>query len=272
MKLLRNIPGLLKRHYEKVILALALIGLIGAVVYLNEMKSAENEKIETYEKGIPKRKVKPIQTVDASELATALAHATNPPALNFSPPHNLFNPVKWQRRQDGTLIKVETGKEIGPNALELVKIAPLNLIITLDRPSGAGFLMSVVQEAATNALLRRKYQSYLTTNATDRTDRTKTFTLREVKGTNETAKVVVELNDGTTAEVSADKPFSRVAGYRADLVYPPENKKPFNDQRVGDPLTLAGENYIIVAITSNEVVVSARSNDRRTIIRNNAAQ
>ena len=71
MKFLRNIPGLLKRHYEKVILAFALIGLLGAVVYLNEMKSAENEKIQSYDRGITKRKSKPIPTMDASALTTA---------------------------------------------------------------------------------------------------------------------------------------------------------------------------------------------------------
>lgn len=271
MKFLRNIPALLKRHYEKVILALALIGLIGAVVYLNEMKSAENEKIESYNRGITKRKGKPIPTVDASALATALAHATNPVSLSFSPPHNLMNPVKWQRRPDGTLIKVETGREIGPAAMELVKIETLRLVISLDKPSGAGFLMSVVNEGATNIYLRRKFQSYVTTNSTSRSDRTKTFTLQEVKGTAEAPVVVVDLNDGTHTEISADKPFSRVVGYKADMNYPPE-KISFPDRRVGDQLTLAGEDYIIVAITPNEVVFSARSNDRRTIIRNNAAQ
>ena len=56
MKGLRNIFGLLKRHYEKVILALALLGLIGAVWYLNEMKSEENSKIELYDKENAKRK------------------------------------------------------------------------------------------------------------------------------------------------------------------------------------------------------------------------
>lgn len=270
MKLLRNISGLLRRHYEKVILAGALLGLIAAVVYLNQMKSEENDKIVKYNQGITRRKVKPIPAVDVSSLSGALLYASNAPALNFSPPHNLFNPVKWQRRPDGTLLKVETGREVGPNALEIGKISPLTLTITMDKPSGSGFNMSVIQEASTNLFFRRKLQSYITTNATDRTDRTRTFTLRAVKGTAEVPEVEIELIDGTRATLSADRPFVRVAGYKVDLVYPPE-KKNFSDRRVGDPLTLASEDYIIVAITTNEVVVSARSNDRRTTIRNNAA-
>jgi hypothetical protein len=272
MKSLRNIPGLVKRHYEKVILALALIGLIGAVIYLNEMKSAENEKIEKYNQNIGKRKGKPVPSVDASALSLAMQHSTNPPALNFSPPHNLFNPVKWQKRLDGSLLKVETGREVGPQALEIVKIAPLHLTITLDQQSGSGVNMSVTQEAHTNRFWRVKMQSFLTTNnASERIHRSRVFTLRDLKVMPDGPVADIELADGTKATVTVNKPFSRVEGYKVDLSYPPE-KKNFPDRRVGDVLALAGEDYIIVAITPNEVVVSARSNDRRTTIRNNAAQ
>ena len=71
--------------------------------------------------------------------------------------------------------------------------------------------------------------------------------------------------------VSADKPFTRVMGYKVDLNYPPE-KRMITDRRAGDSIMLGDETYNIVAITPNEVVVSARSNNRRTFIRNNAAQ
>jgi hypothetical protein len=272
MSFLRDIPGLLKRHYEKAILVLALLGLIAAVVYLNNRKTAENEKIETYNRNIQRRKPKPVQSPDVSALGGALAQSTNPPTHNFSPPHNLLNPVKWQRRADGTLLKVETGKEIGPNALTITRIAPLNLIITMEQVAGNGFNMGVMQEGATNVLLRRKYVSYVSTNsATDRVHSTKVFTLREVNKNAQPPEAVIELADGTRLTVSTNKPFTQLMGHKVDLSYPPENKN-FNDRRVGDPLTLAGEQYNIVAITTNEVVVSARSNDRRTTIRNNAAQ
>jgi hypothetical protein len=272
MKALRNVPGMVKRHYEKVILALALVGLIGAVVYLNQMKNAENEKIDTYEKGIPKRKGKSVQTVDLSMLSSAMLHATNPPAVSFSPPHNLFNPVKWQRRPDGTMLKVETGKEVGAEALQIVKILPLSTIITLDNQSGSGVNMSVAQEASTNRVMRQKLQAYLTTNTPmDRVhSRTRLFTLKNLELLPDGPVAEIELIDGMKTKVTTNKPFARVEGYKVDLVYPPENRRPFPDRRVGDPLALAGEDYNIVAISTNEVVISARSNDRRTIIRNNA--
>ena len=270
MKFLRHLPGQLKRHYEKVLLVLALFGLVAAVITLNSQKSAENDKIETYNKSIGKRKPKPLSQVDLTALATALQHSTNPTPLNFSPPHNLFNPVKWQKKPDGTIIKIETGKEVGPNAAQVTKITPLNLIISLDKPSGAGFLMSVTQEASTNVALRRKFQSYVTTNLTERTDRTKTFTVRDVKGTAEAPLVVLELSDGSAATVGLDTPLMRVDGYKADIAYRLENKN-FPDRRVGDVLNLGSEDYNIVAINPNEVVVSARSNGKKITIRNNAA-
>src|SRR5687767_405549 len=242
MKSLREFPGLLKRHYEKAIVALALLGLVASVFYLNKMKTEENEKIDTYNRSIGRRKVKPIQSVDVSALSTALARMTNPPSHNFAPPHNLLNPVKWQRRPDGTLIKVETGKEIGPDALAVTRIAPLNLMITLEQAAGNGFNMGVMQEGATNAAFRRKFVPYVSTNsATDRVHSTKVFTLREVNRTAQPPEAVIELSDGNRVTVSTNKPFTRVMGYKADLKYPPEPNRNFNDRRVGDVLTLAGD-------------------------------
>ena len=272
MKSLRNIPGLLGRHYEKAILALALLGLVGAVVYLNQKKTDENNTIEVYEQGVRKPKVKMIPQVDLDFLKNAVQHATNPPALNFSQPHNLFNPVKWQQRRDGTRIKNETGKETGPEALEVVKIAPLHLTIAIDGQSGSGVNVSATQEAHTNRNWRGKMQSYLTTNSpTERMHRSRVFKLSDLKITPDGPVVEIELPDGSKHTITSAKPYSRIDGHKADLKYPPESKT-FNDVRVGDKLTLANEDYIIVAIKENEIVVSARSNDRRTTIRTNAVQ
>jgi len=63
-----------------------------------------------------------------------------------------------------------------------------------------------------------------------------------------------------------DKPFKRVDGYMADLRYVPEDRR-FVGRRVGDRITLAGEDYNIVAITENEVVLSAKSNQKKWTIK-----
>ena len=268
MKSLLAVPALLKRHYEKVLLAFALIGLIGTVVLLNQKKNEEAELLGRYTGGIPKRSGKPVPLVDISAMEAVLRRATNPPAINLVPPHNLLNPVKWQQRPDGTKVKVETGKEVGPEAMEVVKVTPLKLIITLDQQSGSGVNMSVFPE--TNRLVRQKIQSFLATNLpSDRVHRTRFFTMKELRLTPEGPVTDIELADGTKATVTTNKPFERIEGYKADLKYTPENRN-LNDMRLGDRLTLAGEDYNIVAINPNEVVVSARSNDRRYNIRNNA--
>lgn len=268
MDLFRKIGALIVRHYEKVLLGVALIGLVYAVIHLYSTKQAEEEKISTYDRGISKKKTKEVPAVDMNALSQTLSSATNPPDVNLSLPHNVFNPVKWQRRPDGTIIKIEKGTEVGPNALQIASIAPLQTVITLDKPAGSGLNMSVLQEASTNVGFRRKLQSFVTTNAADRT---RFFTLREIRGSAEQPEAVVELATGDRVTVTPEKPFTRVDGFKVDLTYPPENRS-FNDKRVGDVLALAGEDYIIVAITQNEVVVSARSNNRRTTIRNNAGR
>jgi hypothetical protein len=49
------------------------------------------------------------------------------------------------------------------------------------------------------------------------------------------------------------------------LKYDPE-KKTWQGQRVGASLKFAGDDYIIVAIDQNSVVLSARSNQKKTTL------
>jgi hypothetical protein len=268
MASLGNMGDLLKRHYEKLLLAVALIALIGAVFVLQTNKSAEEEKIQDYERNVGRRKTKGVPLANMEHLKQALSNATTTPDFQFGLPHNLFNPVKWQVTADGTVIKIEQGTEVGPTALRITKIEPLQTIITLDRSVGSGLYMSVTLEAHTNAAWRRRFQSYVTPNSSHNT---RFFTLREIGGTPENPQALIELASGDRIGVSANMPFTRIEGYKADLIYPPDDNRSLPNVHVGDPLSLAGEDYIVVAINPNEVVVSARSNNRRTTIRNNAS-
>jgi hypothetical protein len=264
MSFLRNMGPLFVRHYEKVIVALALIGFLGAVVYLYGVRQAEAEKINAYDRDFRTRKGKPVPSVDLAEFSGALNKAKNPPVLDFGLPHNLFNPVKWQKKPDGTILKIEKGTEVGAAAMKIAKVEPLRTLITIDRAASGGLYMSAVQEASTNrALWIKRQPQYLSTN---QQHATKIFTLREIGGTLEKPEANIELASGDKLTVAADKPYEKVEGFKVDLQYPPENKN-FPDQRVGSKLTLGGEDYIIVAITENEVVVSASSINRRTTIR-----
>jgi hypothetical protein len=195
--------------------------------------------------------------------------AQSPPPLILSGPHNLFNPVKWQRRPDGALIKIQTGKEVGPDAMLITRIAPLNYIIALDRIGNAGgYYMGVTREAAERPVDRLKKQKYVTPNVTN-----EFFTLREIKGTPEDpTELILELADTKErVSVAKAKDFKKVVGYEVDLKYPVENKS-YAKLRVGSTITVAGDQYIIVAISENEVVLSARLNDKKYTVRQMAGR
>jgi hypothetical protein len=272
MEFLRKLPKLLQEHYEKVLLGVALLALALSGLLLAAKRAEEEDALQKYIKGVERIKAWPYTNVAWGPYMEALAQGTNPVRVDFTKPrlHNLFGPVKWQRRPDGTLLKVELGNEVGPDALKVTRITPLYLTVSLDKPSGAaGFFVSVTCEAQTNALLRKKLQSYVTPGGKDRLG---AFVFKENKGTTEEPELVLELADtGEKASLFKDKPFQRVDGYKTDLSYPPETRN-FTEKRVGDSIALGGEDYNIVAISQSEVVLSARSNQKRTTLPYNAAQ
>jgi hypothetical protein len=169
--------------------------------------------------------------------------------------------------QDGTLIKIKTGHEIGAEAAVVTKITPLYFTLTLDSVEtnelGARYVIGVERQAAAFPAARRKQQRYASVG-----DKKDSFTLVSIAGAPENPdKLILKLADtGETAVVSKDKSFQRVDGYSADLKYDPENQK-WLGRRVGADLKFAGDDYNIVAIHQNEVILSAQSNQKRTTLR-----
>lgn len=267
MDFLKKIGDACRLHYEKILLSVVLLGLAAAVLYLNKMKEDEDTNLKQYEKVLEKSKVSPVKPVDLSGYHAAIALITNPPPLNFSLPHHLFNPVKWQRRPDGTLLKLVTGQEIGWPKMVVTRIAPLNFIIDLERvPTPGSYYLGVTREAAERPAERKKKQRFATLNT-----KNEFFTLKEIKGPPEDPEeLVLELADRVKkVSIAKDKPFTEVEGYEADLKYTIDGKA-FNGLRVNSPVRFLGEDYIVVAITPNEVVVSARSNDKKYTVRQTA--
>jgi hypothetical protein len=78
--------------------------------------------------------------------------------------------------------------------------------------------------------------------------------------------VVLELADtGLKVEVGKDKPYERIDGYMVDLKYPPENKTFPSGRRVGAMLSFNGEDYKIVDIKENELVLSAPNSKKWSV-------
>ena len=183
---------------------------------------------------------------------------------DLSTTNKVFNPVTWQRTAEGKLLKLVQGDETGPKALVVTKATPLYLNITLDSVNlseGAPRYTIYVERQADEDRRNRSRKPYFATlnNKND------VFVVREANGAPDNPTLKIELaDDGETIEVSKDKPFSRVAGYTVDLKYSLENRPPWTGVRVGSSLSFGGENYNVVAITKDEVVVLAKSNQKKT--------
>ena len=270
MEFLKKLPNLLKAHYEKVLLGVALFALLGGVAYLYELKQDEIRVIDEYNQTFGKKTIKPVPPLDLTGFQKSLAMATNPPPLDLSKPHHIFNPVKWMTNHDGLLIKIEKGTEVGPDRLKIIKVIPLRFSLGLDKFSGAsGYFVSMTSEVArvrlASAFVKLKDRDRWGTN----------FTVSEERGAStneEDRELVFKLiqKDNQEAIVKKGHPYVSTEAYRVDLSYPIENTM-FPNKATGDTITLHKEDFIIVDIKPDQVVLSARSNNKRYTIRSTVA-
>ena len=274
MDQLKKIGLLCRQHYEKLILVFVLFLLAGAVWYLYQESVTEGDKTREMTKDYKTKAGAPVEPVSLSRFAASMKVATNPPTLNYAGKHNLLNPVKWQQpRGGGQIIKVVSGEEVGANAMRIAGINPLHLSIAFDRTASTGADVTGYHIVATNELamlarLRRIVQ-YVPTGATN----TQVFILTEVKGPPEApTELVAQLKDFNNEKITfaPGKPYTRVVGHEAELVYAPSGKK-YPRLRKDSPLDIEGEPYKVVDITASKVVVSDDSNGKRYTIEQTAA-
>jgi hypothetical protein len=263
----------IKKHYEKVLLGVVLLLATAAVASLPLLIAGSKDQLKEQRDGIIKKAPKPLTNLDLTLSQSVVKNLRGPLNADFTRPHNLINPVQWQKGADGKLIKLEKGNEVGPEAAVVVKTTPLYLVLTFDSTGPlnngvpSGYLIGIERQAAASASGRRKKQTFATMNV----KKEDLLTLREVKGPPEAPEALrVELSDtGETVSITKDQPYQRVDGYLADVRYDPE-KKSFPGRRVNDRLTIVGEEYKIVAITENEVVVSHSLTGKKSTIRKKA--
>ncbi len=253
---------LIKKHYEKVLLGLVLLGLAVAAALLPLKISSEKQDLESERKIKTTMNIKPLTNLDQARYQGLLQRLKSPLTLNFSGGHNLVNPVPWQKAADGRLIPLRTGTEVGPEAVVITRIAPLYLIISFDAVTVAGYVIGVENEAGATPEKRKKRPSSAT--------KTEVYTLQEVKGpTNSPTELILTLNDtGQRVSLKPEVPFKRVEGYAADLRYDPE-KKSWAGRRLGSVLAFNKDEYNVVAITETDVVLSAKSTGKKTTIKFN---
>jgi hypothetical protein len=255
-----------KKHYEKILLSVVLLGLMGVLVFMLYLIPSDRQRLADIRLSIISHAVKPLDPLDLTRETNVSARLQSPYKLDFSTTNKLFNPVPWQRKADGMLIK---GSQAGPTAAVVTKITPLCLILTLDsiEPTnefGARYVISMERQAAVLPAQRGKRQHYASVG-----EKNETFTIADVNGSPgdpAQLKLILQLTDtGERATLSKDKPFRRTDGYAADLKYDLEGKK-WQGQRIGADLKFAGDDNIIVAINQDTVILLARSNQKKTTL------
>jgi hypothetical protein len=267
-----------KKHYEKILLGFVLLGLVGALVFLPFMIASDQQKLKDMSYGVVHPNAVPLAGLDLTRETNVLGRLQSPYKLDFSTTNKLFNSVPWQMTADRRLIKLAAGNEVSLAAV--TKITPLYLILTLDsietnsietNEIGARYVISMERQASPSPAQRVKKQHYASV-AEKVGEKNDAFIIREVSGSPanpDELKLIVQLTDtGERATLSKDKPFRRVDGYSADLKYDPE-KKTWQGQRVGASLKFAGDDYIVVAIDQRAVILSARSNQKKTTLNYN---
>jgi hypothetical protein len=253
----------LKRHYEKIVLCIVLLGLAGAAVWTKgAIDKVQNNTAPLPEP--PRRGGVSLKPLDLSTDMLALAQVTNPPAILLSGEHNLFNPVTWKRKSDNTLLKILTN---GAAALTVSNITKLYTVIAFDHASGQGsgvYVMTYQQHSDP------AHPAHKTTEYAKKDEKMKSglYILRTVQGDADNPTALdLELPDtGDTVTVTKEKPYEKVDSYIADLRYDPESKN-MPRVHVNDVITLDGEPYKVVEITANAVRVQSSRTTKVTEIK-----
>lgn len=263
----------LKKHYEKLILGIVLLGLAGAVAFLPFKITSERQTLEDLTHTIIKRKIPPLTNLDLTIQEAALKRMSAPALVDFASSNKLFNSMPWLQTKDNPPRLIPSNKA-GPTATIVTNITPLYLRLSLDGANlsadsnSAVYVIGVVKEASPKLAERTKKTTYCRIN--EKKDK-EGFILVQANGPlDNPTNVVLELLDtGDKVTVSKEVPYKRIDGYAADVIYPPEKLPPWKNKRVGDMLKFNNEEYKIVAINPNELILSANSNQKKWTIKAN---
>jgi hypothetical protein len=276
MEQVKKIGQLCRQHYEKMVLVIVLLLLAGAVWVLYGKSQEENDKVRQMTEGYTKKSGKPIPAVILQPFESAMRSATNRPALNYAGQHNLFNPVKWQQnRGGGSVIKVQSGTEVGVGAMRIVSVTPLVLSISFEKTAASGtevtgYHTMVTNEMATTPRLRRIAQ-YVAMDPGKNpmfATNTQVFVMTDLKGTPDAPTefgAVLREFENEKISFGPGKPYTRTVGYETELKYLVSGKT-YPRLRKDSSVDIEGEMYKVVDIVANKVVLSDDSNGKRYTI------
>jgi hypothetical protein len=266
----------LKSHYEKIILGVVLLLMaVGAVVLVLEVGSVQ-EELDKFKKNPVGGGGKPPPPENFTNLVKVLQQAANPPTVEFTKVHKVFNPDTWYVDTNGNLI---AGTNVGVGRLVVQSITPMQLKLWFDSiggtPGRETVRINVIREFAPTPQeqARKSLTLSLTSTNIQNTLDTKSklqIFAREIGGTPENPEVKLELidpaKDPFNFTVSKTQGYTNVAEYVAFIIYPVESNFVWRAARKGQPMSFAGDTNIVVDITASNVVVRAVSNDKHTTI------
>lgn len=269
MDALKNLGTTLSLHYEKVILSVILLALLGAAAYLPIRVSQNRDTIRAALEAPTRAPKKASQPVDTTTIEQSIRRLRTEPKLTLVGEHNVFNPVTWKRRDDSRLYKVVHGDEEGPAGLVVNAVRPLELSIQFDGASRSGdrlrYKFLVVDESKGSRSSSRPRQVYLSEGSTSKSD---PFSIVQVIGPadNPTALKIRFPGSNEIVTVTPETPYRRVAGYEADLAHSKVGTR-FNNVRAKQPggIRLGTQTYNVVAITKDEVTVESSTQKRWTV-------
>jgi hypothetical protein len=266
MASIKKIIEALRHHYEKIVLVVVLLGLVGVAIALVIIVPTERQRLVDLATTIIARPTDRLPDMDLGPERAAMKLAQTPETLDFTTRHKLVNPVLWQilPLPSGRLQKIDSDRDFGLGALKITSINPLFLRVELGDASGDGYSVRVVDEAATRQSAREKNTIVFSGTPGDIFDQV------TISGSPPEVRMEFKTNH-VAVTVSAGKPWEQVDGYTVSLSYPRDPaslviRSGSDTLRVNDRFQLEGDTYNIFAISENGIVVSSQANSKRTPI------
>lgn len=267
MEQLRKLGDIIKEHYEKIILGVVLLALLGAALYLPIRVSQARQAIQEARDRTERAPRQQSQPVDTARTDALLKRLDRPPALELGDGHRLLNPDVWKRTPGGDVVRIRTGEEEGAAGITLVETRPLHFRIAFEGVQVSGdslrYQFGVTDETTPGR--PRRVARFLTLG---QPARDVPFLLLKANGEpNDPVSVEVRLRDtGDVVTITREEPFSRVAGHEADLRHDTLNRN-FRGVRARQNLNLGSEPYTVVSVAADAITLQSTKSQKRWTIR-----
>lgn len=256
----------LKNHYEKVLLSLVLVILTVAAGAMPMMISKTNRALEDV-KTPPRGEDKLYEPTDVSDDEKKLEALLQPVELTMEGEHNVVNPIRWKERPDGSVYP-ET-QEDPKQAVDVVSIEPLYFRVAYlgarVSSSSAKYDFGIAMEADAKKAYRNERRRSLEVNVAY-TDHP--VVLRKVEGSPENPEelLLVLTDTSEPVVVTPTQSYSRIDGYKADLLVKVPSERNVKNLYREDKLVIGDQNYEVVTIDAEAVTVSNTKTGKRTTI------